>query len=760
MVPSSVGAERVCAMMHRALEGLVEALEVAPQRAVGLVEVLPEAERRQVVEEWNRREAGYPGDSCVHELFEAQAARTPGAVALVHAGQRLSYAALEARANRLARLLRARGVGPETRVGICLERTPELVVSLLGVLKAGGAYVPLDPAYPAERLGFMLEDAAAELVMTTTALAGRLPGGAAQALPLDALQEEIARHDAAPPRAGVLPENLSHVIFTSGSTGRPKGVMICHSSTVVLLHWLRENVTDEERSSVMFSTSINFDVSVAEVFGTLCWGGKLVLVENALELARVAEPVVYASMVPTAAAELLRSGGIPASVKTLNLGGEALPGELAQGLYGLGTVERVGNLYGPTEDTTYSTYWRVPRGGGPVLVGRPLGGTQAYVLDGQQQAVPVGVSGELYLSGAGLSRGYASRPELTAERFVPNPYGPAGGRMYRVLDRVRWGSGGELEYQGRVDQQVKVRGYRIELGEIEARLGEHAGVREAVVVVREDRPGERRLVAYYVGGEGAVEVEALRAHLRERVPEYMVPAAYVRLEALPLTPNGKVDRRGLGAPEGDAYGRGAYEAPEGETEEALAAIWAEVLGVERVGRRDNFFDLGGHSLLAVQAISRVRQVLGVEVPLGDFFTEPVLADFARRLEQAVRAELPAIEPVDRSGRLALRSRSSGCGSWSSWRGLGSAYHVPERLRLRGSWTGRAWRGRWTGSWRGTRRCAPPSQVDGEPEQRIAPAGGSGFRLVEHDLAGPRRGGGAAALVAEEAARPSTWSAGR
>ncbi|HET7461385.1 MAG TPA: amino acid adenylation domain-containing protein, partial [Longimicrobium sp.] len=534
-----------------------------------------------------------------------------------------------------------RGVGPEVRVGICLPRTPELVAAMLGVLGAGGAYVPLDPAYPRERLGYMLEDAAVALVLTDSTLADRLPEDAPALLLLDLERDVIAAESADAPESGVLSENLPHVIFTSGSTGRPKGVMIRHSSVVVLLHWLRENVTDEERSSVLFSTSINFDVSVAEVFGTLACGGKLVVAENALELATLDEEVVHVSMVPSAAAELLRSGGIPASVKTLNLGGEALPNALAQGLYGLETVEKVGNLYGPTEDTTYSTYYVVPRGAEQVLVGTPVANTRAYLLDAHLQPVPVGVVGELYLAGDGLSRGYANRPAMTAERFVPCPFGPPGTRMYRVMDRVRRRAGGEIEYLGRLDFQVKVRGYRIELGEIEARLAEHPGVRAPVVLVREDAPGDRRLVAYYLADEPAA-VDALKTHLADRLPGYMVPAAYVWMEAYPRTPNGKVDRRALPAPdEGDAHAGRAYEAPVGETEQAVAEIWAEVIGVERVGRRDHFFALGGHSLLAVRVLSRLRASLGVEAAVGDLFVRPVLADFARELAGGAPAPAPA-----------------------------------------------------------------------------------------------------------------------
>ncbi|HEU4562948.1 MAG TPA: non-ribosomal peptide synthase/polyketide synthase, partial [Longimicrobium sp.] len=754
------GVEYAAALFERAtierwvgyLQRALEAMVADESQSVARLPLLPEEERRLVLEDWNATARPYPtGGLRVHDLFRAQAARTPHAVALSWHGERLTYAQLEARANQIANALRRRGVGPEVRVGICLPRTLDLVAAMLGVLGAGGAYVPLDPAYPRERLGYMTEDAAITLVITDSALADRLPEGAATLL-LD--RDAIAAESADAPESGVLPENLSHVIFTSGSTGRPKGVMIRHSSVVVLLHWLRENVTDEERSAVLFSTSINFDVSIAEIFGTLAWGGKLVLVENALELAELEEEVVYASMVPSAAAELLRSGGIPASVKTLNLGGEALPNALTQGLYGLETVEKVGNLYGPTEDTTYSTYYLVPRGADQVLVGTPVANTQAYVLDQHLQPVPVGVVGELYLAGDGLSRGYANRPAMSAERFLPCPFGAPGARMYRVMDRVRRLSDGQLEYLGRTDFQVKVRGYRIELGEIEARLAEHPALRAPVVLVREDVPGDRRLVAYYLGDE-PVAVEALKAHLAERVPGYMVPEAYVWMEAYPLTPNGKVDRKALPAPEGDAYGTREYEAPLGDTEAALAGVWAEVLGVDRVGRRDNFFELGGHSLLAVRVISRVRQALGVEAAIGDLFVRPVLADFARGLETAARAELPAIEPVERGTDLPLSFAQQRLWFIDQLEGAGTAYHIPTRQRLRGELDGGALRralDRIVARHEALRTTF--AEVDGEAVQRIAPAEASPFQLIEHDLRDDPQGGAELRRVmAEEAEAP-------
>ncbi|HYR07006.1 MAG TPA: amino acid adenylation domain-containing protein, partial [Longimicrobium sp.] len=611
------------------LARVLEQVAADPDLPLSRVELLKEAERTQVLEGWSVVPAIDAPAACIHHLFQAQAARTPEAVAVFRDGDALTYAGLEARANRLAHHLRALGVGPERCVGVCLERTPELVVALLAVLKAGGAYVPLDPAYPRERLGWMVEDAGVRVVLTSSALAARLPAGV-EPVRLDTIGGLLASASAEAPEGGALPDNLSHVIFTSGSTGRPKGVMMRHAGAAALLHWMRGAVPDEDRRAVLGSTSINFDVSVAEIFGTLCWGGTLVLVENALELPRVAAPVHAACMVPTAAAELLRAGGLPATLRTLNLAGEPLTPDLARGLYALGTVERVANVYGPTEDTTYSTCSVVEKGAERVRIGRPLPGGRAYVLDGGLRPLPPGAAGELYLAGEGGARGYAARPGLTAERFIPDPLGPAGSRMYRTMDRARWTSGGELEYLGRTDFQVKVRGYRIEPGEIEAALRAHPAVADTVVLAREDAPGERRLVAYVTG---PVDADALRTHLRGTLPEYMVPSAFVALDRLPLTLNGKVDRGALPPPTA-AAGDGRRLEPATETEASVAGIWRELLGVPAVGVEDSFFDVGGHSLLLARLQSRLAGELGSALTVVDLFQYPTIRAIAARLQGA------------------------------------------------------------------------------------------------------------------------------
>jgi amino acid adenylation domain-containing protein len=598
-----------------------------------------------------------PESATLHALFERAAAAHPHRAALLHAGVTVPYAALNARANRVAHRLRALGVGPEVPVALFLPRVPDLVACMLGVLKAGGAYVPLDPAYPAERVAAMLADTRAPVVLTHSSVAGRLPAHGGTVVVVDADAEtERSREDDPHPLAR--PENLAYVIYTSGSTGRPKGVLIEHRGASVVLHWLRKTVPDEERACALGSTSVCFDVSIAEVFGTLCWGGTLVLVDDALALASVREPVRLASMVPTAAAELLRQGAIPATVRTLALGGEPVPRALADALYAGTSVERILNLYGPTEDTTYSTCALIPRDPRhPVTVGRPVSGSAVRVIDpATLRPVVDGAEGELMMAGAGVTRGYLGRPALTAERYLPDPLSDApGARMYRTGDLGRCRPDGEYDCLGRIDRQVKIRGFRVEPEEVEAALAAHPGVAEAAVAARVDGVGEPRLVAWTAppGVPGA----ELRAFLRRRLPGYMVPTAFVALDALPRTPNGKVDRLALPAPQGAERAEAdTFVAPRTPVEEILAGIWARVLGMDRVGVRDDFFALGGHSLRAVQIVARLRDALGVDLALPAVFQAPTIEALATEVERAMRgapAHADGIEPVDRSVPLPL-----------------------------------------------------------------------------------------------------------
>jgi amino acid adenylation domain-containing protein len=594
---------------------------------------------------------------CIHALFEHAAAAHPDRTALLHAGTAISYAALNARANRVAHRLRALGVGPEVPVAVFLPRVPELVAALLGVLKAGGAYVPLDPAYPPQRVAGMLDDTRAPVVLTHSSVAGRLPAHGGVSIVVNA-DEAV---DAAPgddPLPLARPENLAYVIYTSGSTGRPKGVLIEHRSASAVLHWLRRTVPDDERACALGATSVCFDVSIAEIFGTLCWGGTLVLVDDALALASADEPLRLASMVPTAAAELLRQGAIPATVRTLALGGEPVPRALADALYAGTGVERILNLYGPTEDTTYSTCALIPRDPAhPVTVGMPVTGSAVRVIDPSTlRPVEHGGEGELMMAGAGVTRGYLHRPALTAERYLPDPLAEVpGARMYRTGDLGRRRADGEYDCLGRIDRQVKVRGFRVEPEEVEAALAAHPSVGEAAVAARADGVGEPRLVAW-IAPAGAPGAE-LRAFLRQRLPEYMVPSAFVALDALPRTPNGKIDRLSLPAPEGLERADGdGYAAPRTPVEEILCGIWAAVLGVERVGVLDDFFALGGHSLRAVQIVARLRDALGVSIPLPAVFQAHTVQALAAQVERTMgggAAETETIEPVDRTRPLPL-----------------------------------------------------------------------------------------------------------
>jgi amino acid adenylation domain-containing protein len=654
--------------VERMLGHLEQVLEqVAADADVRLSELalLGSAERALVLETWNRTGAEVPADRCIHELFEAQAARTPEAVAVRFEDASLTYAELNARANQLAHHLRGHGVGPEVRVGICLERSLEMVVSLLAVLKAGGGYVPLDPGLPAERLAYMLDDSAVPLVLVQAALGDAVPAReGVKVLAVDALAERLAAEPAENPAVSAGPDSLAYVIYTSGSTGRPKGVMNQHRGVVNRLVWMQAHFGIGADDVVLQKTPFGFDVSVWEFFWPLQQGATLVMARpeghrDPLYLQEVIERegVTTLHFVPSMLQQFVEAveAGRCASLRNVVCSGEALPAALVDRFYDrfAGPVVLT-NLYGPTEAAVDVSCWTCPRDGsaGVVPIGRPVWNTQLYVLDASLKPVPVGVPGELYIGGVQVARGYQGRAAMTAERFVPDPFSAEGGaRLYRTGDRARWRADGAIEYLGRLDFQVKIRGFRIELGEIEAALRQAPGVRDCTVVVRDDAAGDRRLVAYVVGD---AEDEALRGLLRQSLPEYMVPSAFVSLDALPLTPNGKLDRKALPAPE-FMSAEERYEAPADETEQALAEIWAEVLRVDRVGRRDSFFELGGHSLSAVQMVSRVRQVLEVKVAIDELFTRPVLKDFAQHV---MDAQLAQMDPDEMAQLLALLEESS------------------------------------------------------------------------------------------------------
>ncbi|HJT95680.1 MAG TPA: amino acid adenylation domain-containing protein, partial [Mycobacterium sp.] len=590
--------------------------------------LLSVGERRELVSGWHGSEVVFPGDVCVHELFEEQVARSPDAVAVVFGGESLSYRELNERANGVAWRLRSLGVGPETLVGVCVDRSVELVVGLLAVLKAGGGYVPLDPVYPVARLAYMLSDSRASVVLTSSDLVGHLGGIDAEMVALDGDWPLVAEN----PVNVAAPSNLAYCIYTSGSTGKPKGVGLQHANAVAFVAWARRAFSGEELARVLFSTSMCFDLSIFELFVPLAAGGAVVLVHNALALSEsvVSPGPALLNTVPSAAQALLHAPASLAGVQVINLAGEPLRRELVDRLAAAAPQARVYNLYGPTEYTTYSTFCAV-EGTSPITVGRPVANTQVFILDQRLEPAPIGVAGEIYLAGAGLARGYWQRPELTAEKFVPNPFGPPGSRMYKTGDLARFTRDGDVDFLGRIDHQVKIRGYRIELGEIENALLRCEHVRETVVVVGPDPLGERQLIAYLVGDDTAEAT--IPTQLRADLPDFMVPSVVIFLERLPLTPNGKIDRKALPTPGTEHLDLdNAYIAPRTPTEGLLAEIWSEVLNVDRIGIHDNFFALGGHSLLATQAVARIRHTLNAELLTRTLFEFPTIAEIAEFAE--------------------------------------------------------------------------------------------------------------------------------
>lgn len=645
---------RILAYLRTALESLLWALQEAPQTPALALSVLPESERRQTIESFNATHAAYPQHKLIHELIEEQVARAPQAVAVTHEGRSLTYEQLNGRANQLARYLQERGVGPDQRVALCVERSIDMLVGLLGVLKAGGAYVPLDPSIPADRLNHVLSDSRPRVLLTQQALLKGLEGAATDVILLDADWDAIARRRAGnldPRSLQLTPRHLAYVIYTSGSTGRPKGVMIEHRSIVNYASYAQQRFDVASGNGSLLCSSISFDLVLTGLYPTLLAGRPVHLCGESQGVAALTEEILrhdnlsLLKVTPSHLALLeqpLREGLLAGRVRVLVLGGESLQAETVQLWRRHAPTTRIFNHYGPTEATVGCVVHEIGAlEPGAVPIGQPISNAQVYILNGQRQPVPVGVTGELYIGGVGVARGYLNRPDLTAERFAPDPFVEAScARLYNTGDLARWRDDGLIEYLGRNDQQVKVRGYRIELGEIEAQLRRHGQVREAAVLLREDVPGEKRLVAYVtVRGESAPVPESLRAHVSLTLPDYMTPSAFVILESLPLTANGKLNRRALLPPEPSAYLSRQYEEPIGEVERMLADIWQSLLRIERVGRHDNFFELGGHSLLIMQMMERARR-FGLAAEVRRIFESPVLAQMAKVMTGAGAGELP------------------------------------------------------------------------------------------------------------------------
>ena len=672
-----------------------------PEAPIANLTIVSAAEREQLLFEWNDTRAAYPHDKCLHELFEAQVERTPEAVATIFEEQRLTYAELNQRANQLAHYLRELGVGPETLVGLMMDRSLDLMIALLGILKAGGAYVPLDPDYPQDRLAFMAEDAGILVLLTQDHLVEKLPSQLARAICIDRQWADIARMSPENPVSGVTPESLIYAMYTSGSTGRPKGTMLAHRGIVNCLMWMQQQYQLSSADRFLLKGSLTFDASVWEAFWPLLTGAAVVVARPGgqhdgaylVETIKAYE-ITLAYFVPPMLQVFLEEAGLETitSLRYVICGGESLPLETLSRFYDRLPAE-LHHSYGPTEASIAACEWtcqsEVSRW--VVPMGRPLANTQLYVLDERLRLVPVGVGGELYIGGDGLARGYLRRPALTAERFIPNPFGDrAGARLYRTGDLVRYLGDGNLEFIGRTDDQVKLRGMRIELGEIEAVLGRHHLLKEVAVMVREDEPGHKQLVAYVVPIIRSPETaRELREFLKQELPSHMIPSAFVVLDRLlPRMPSGKVDRRALPAPDRiQLIETASYAAPRTPAEEVLVAIWEGILPVERVGVHDTFFEMGGHSLMATQVMSRVREAFGVDLPLRAIFDWPTIEDMAEGIEQklrgAINSRVKPIVPLPREGPFPLSFSQQRLWFLNQLDPDSAFYNIPIAVRLRG-----------------------------------------------------------------------------
>ncbi len=625
----------------RHYQTLLEAVVTDPAQAVTRLAILPPGERQQVIADWNDTSSSERLDQCIHQLFENQRALTPDAIALHFKDRKLSYRELNARANQLAHYLRKLGVEPDSRVGICVHRSPEMIIGLLGIMKAGGAYVPLDPTYPRERLEFMLQDGGASVLVTQASLRENLSSRQTPAVCLDRDWNSISHENTDSPHTEVSPANLSYVIYTSGSTGRPKGVQLEHRNVVNFLNSVRRRFELSERDTYLGVASMSFDASVLDFYLPLSVGARLVIVDSdttrdgrALAETMSREGVTAMHATPSTWRSLLDAGWQGDTKLKILSGGEALPWDLAKEL--LPRCAALWNLYGPTETAVYSAVHQVSTSDGTVLVGRPIDNTQIYVLDSLQQPTPIGVAGEICIAGGGVARGYLNRPELTTEKFVPDPFRKEPNfRMYRTGDLGRYRADGVIQCLGRVDHQVKLRGFRIELGEIEAVLMQYPGVRQAIADVRASGSGDKKLVAYLVFEvSGGPAVSDLRSFLKTKVPDYMVPSTFEVLDTLPLSPSGKLNRGALPEPH-DARPELAREfvPPSTPVEQAVAEIFSEVLEVGRVGLHDDFFELGGHSLLATRVVSRLRDRFQMEMTTRFLFEAPRVDEMASRISE-------------------------------------------------------------------------------------------------------------------------------
>ncbi|MBE9229036.1 non-ribosomal peptide synthase/polyketide synthase, partial [Phormidium sp. LEGE 05292] len=691
---------------------LLEAIVANPETPISQLPMLTASEQQQILTEWNNTKIDYPTDKCIHQLFEEQVLKTPETVAVVFENQQLTYSELNSRSNQLAHYLRSLGVSADVPVGICVERSLEMVVGLLGILKAGGAYVPLDPEYPSERLRFMLADSSVGVLLTQQKLLDSLPEHNAQIFCLDSDWQAIQELNQENLTLNVQPENLAYIIYTSGSTGQPKGAMNTHKGICNRLLWMQEAYQLTTDDVVLQKTPFSFDVSVWEFFWTLLNGSRLVVAkpgghrdsEYLVNLIAKSQ-VTTLHFVPSMLQVFLESPNLALceSLRRVICSGEALGVDLQTKFF-----DRLGcelhNLYGPTEAAIDVTYWECDRQIqlDTVPIGKPIANTQIYILDRSLQPVPIGVPGELHIGGVGLATGYLNRPELTTEKFIPNPFDNSKNeavetlyttsvpsKLYKTGDLARYLPDGNIEYLGRIDNQVKIRGLRIELGEIEAVLSQYPEVQAAVVIAREDIPGDKRLVAY-ITTETAKKptIDQLRQYLKAKLPEYMVPSAFVLLETLPLTPNGKVDRRALPTPDLQTEASDKYQAPRTPVEEILTHLWGQILNLNQVGIYDNFFEIGGHSLLATQLISRIRSHLQIELPLRSLFNGPTIAELASIIgqlqQQNLQLSAPPLVKRDNNNDLPLSYAQTRLWFIDQFEPNSSLYNIAAALRLEGN----------------------------------------------------------------------------
>jgi amino acid adenylation domain-containing protein len=637
---------------------LLNAIVADAQQSICKYPLLTAAQKHQLLEEWNHTDTIFDNKLCVHQWFEAQVEQTPDAVAVVYEQQKLTYRELNQKANQLAHHLQSLGVKSEQLVGICVERSLEMVIGMLAILKAGGAYVPLDPTYPQERLTYMLEDAGVSVLLTQSKLTANFPGKGAKEVCFDRDWQLISNYSSDNPKTEVTPTNLAYVIYTSGSTGNPKGVAVPHQAIVRLVRETNYvQITPDD--CIAQASNANFDAATFEIWGALLNGAKTVGITKEVMLSpeqldqQLQKDKITILFITTALFNQLVSfrADIFQSVKTILFGGEAVNPSWVQAVLKNKPPARLLHVYGPTESTTFATWYlieEVPEGATNIPIGRPLSNTTLYVLDSHLQPVPIGVPGELYIGGYGLARGYLNRPELTEQKFIPNPLSTIKSRLYKTGDLVRYLSDGSIEFLSRIDNQVKIRGFRIELGEIKAILEQHSSVKEAVAIAREDSDGNKQLVAYIVPQASQNELLAeLRNFLQAQLPEYMIPSAFVLLDSFPLTVNEKIDTRSLPEPNYHRAICKTSENPQTEIEQKIAAVWQEILKLNSVGRDDNFFEVGGHSLLLIQVNQKLNAALNVELSMLEMFQYPTIRALGESLSKTKQESSPT---TDNKGR--------------------------------------------------------------------------------------------------------------